>query len=432
MRPPRHPTARLHARIYVAVLASVVLVALLAGAAWHLHYGREPVESGLGLAAEIAGELLPPADEPVALQRAALERWGARTRARLSLFTPARERVASHGEPLPPPPAGFTSSGTWHQAGVGPAVVLRLPDGRWLVGSRAAPSRPALGFLGFLLLAALAVALAAWPISRRITRRLERLRESVEALGAGDLGSRVPVEGKDEVALLGASFNRAAARIEELVGAQRRLLANASHELRTPLARLRVAADLLDGEPAAKGEVARSVAELDGLVEEILVASRLEAGTAGEPIEEVDLTALAAEECTRAGAVLSGDVVTLGGTPRLLRRMLRNLLENAKRHGGGPVEVEVRRGPAGGAELDVLDRGPGVPPDLAERIFEPFSRLPGAPDGGAGLGLSIARQVARRHGGDLTCAPRDGGGSVFRATLRGGERAVLAPRTEST
>jgi signal transduction histidine kinase len=96
--------------------------------------------------------------------------------------------------------------------------------------------------------------------------------------------------------------------------------------------------------------------------------------------------------------------------------MLRNLLENARRHGGGPVEVEVRR-TTSGAEVDVLDYGPGVPPDLAERIFEPFFRRPGAPDGGAGLGLSIARQVARRHGGDVTCAPREGGGTRFRVTL---------------
>ena len=416
MRPHRHPGARLHARIFLAVLASVVVLALLAGAAWHLRYGREPVESGLGISAEIAGALLPAADAPAPLQQAALDRWGARTHARLSLFTPARERVAAHGEPLPPPPDGFTSSSTWHRLGVGPAVVLRLPDGRWLVGMREEPSRPGLGFLGFLLLAALAVAVAAWPISRRITRRLETLRESVEALGAGDLASRVPVEGRDEVALLAASFNRAAARIEELVGAQRRLLANASHELRTPLARLRVAADLLGGEPTAREEVARSVGELDALVEEILVASRLESGAPEEPFEEVDLTALAAEECARAGASLSGDVVLVRGNPRLLRRMLRNLLENARRHGEGAVEAEVRRTPSG-AEVDVLDRGPGVPPDLAERIFEPFFRLPGAPDGGAGLGLSIARQVARRHGGDVTCTPREGGGSRFRVTV---------------
>ena len=84
----------------------------------------------------------------------------------------------------------------------------------------------------------------------------------------------------------------------------------------------------------------------------------------------------------------------------------------------GPVEVTVSRGRSGGAVVDVLDRGPGVPPDLAERIFEPFFRLPGAAHGGTGLGLSIARQIARRHGGDVVCQPRDGGGTLFRTTLR--------------
>ena len=413
----RHPGARLHARIYLAVLASVAMVALLSGAAWHLRYGGEPVESGLGLAAEIAGELLPPASAPVERQEAALRRWGERTDARLSLFSPSRERAGTFGEPLPPPPPGWTGSGTWHVRPWGPAVVLRLPDGRWLVAQRTWRRGPPLGFIWVLALAAVAVAVAAWPISRRITRRLERLKESVEALGAGDLGARVVVEGKDEVALLAASFNRAAGRIEELVGAQRRLLANASHELRTPLARMRVAAGLLEGDPRLRSEIARDVDELDALVEEILVASRLDAGAPEEPDESVDLTALAAEECARAGAALSGDVVVVKGNARLLRRLLRNLLANARRHGGGgPAEVDVRRGP-GGAVVDVLDRGPGVPPELAERIFEPFFRLPGASEGGAGLGLSIARQVARRHGGDVTCRPRDGGGTRFRATL---------------
>ena len=413
-----HPGARLHARIYLAVLASVVMVALISGAAWHLRYRGEAGEGGLGLAADIAEELLPPASAPVELQEAALRRWGERTDARLSLFTPTRERVAAFGEPLPPPPPERTGSGTWHAQPLRPAVILRLPDGRWLVGQRTWRRGPSLGFLWVLAIAAVAVAVAAWPISRRITRRLERLKEGVEALGAGDLGSRVPVEGRDEVALLAATFNRSASRIEELVDAQRRLLANASHELRTPLARMRVAADLLDGEPAAREEVARSVAELDALVEEILVASRLEAGAPEEPFEEVDLTALAAEECARAGAALSGDVVTLQGSPRLLRRLLRNLLENARRHGGGgPVEVEVRRRPEGGAVVEVLDRGPGIPPEVAERVFEPFFRPPGASPGGTGLGLSIARQVARRHGGDVVCLPREGGGTVFRVPL---------------
>jgi len=414
-----HPGARLHARIYLAVLASVAMVALLSGLAWHLRYGKEPLEGGLELSAEVAGELLAPASAPPAAQGAVLARWGERTGARLTLFSPTRQRIAAFGEPLPPPPPGLARSGTVHVGRGAPALVLRLPDGRWLVARRAWRRGPHLGFLWVLALTAVAVAVAAWPISRRITRRLERLKEGVEALGAGDLGSRVTVEGRDEVALLASSFNRAAGRIEELVGAQRRLLANASHELRSPLGRLRVAVGLLQGDPHLMEEIGRDVAELDELVEEILLASRLEAGTAGEPFEEVDVTALAAEECARAGASLSGDVVAVAGSPRLLRRLLRNLLVNARAHGGsGAIEVEVRRGPGGATEVDVLDRGPGVPPDLSERIFEPFLRLPGAKEGGTGLGLSIARQVARRHGGDVTYLPRAGGGSRFRVTLR--------------
>ncbi len=413
-----HPGLRLHARIYLAVLASVAMVALLSGLAWHLRYGREPIESGLELSAEIAGELLPPASAAPVEQGASLARWGGRTSARLTLFSPTRQRIAAFGEPLPPPPRDFTESGTFHVGRGAPAVVLRLADGRWLVARRTFRRGPPLGFLGVLALTAVAVAVAAWPISRRITRRLERLEESVEALGAGDLGSRVTVEGKDEVALLASSFNRAAGRIEELVGAQRRLLANASHELRSPLGRMRVATGLLQGDPHLKEEIARDVAELDDLVEEILLSSRLEAGAADEPLEDVDVTALAAEEGARAGASVAGDAVTVKGSPRLLRRLLRNLVENARAHGGvGPVEVEVRRVPEGGAAVDVLDRGPGVPPDLTERVFEPFLRLPGAKEGGTGLGLSIARQVARRHGGDVTYLPRAGGGSLFRVTL---------------
>src|SRR5262249_9606917 len=148
---------------------------------------------------------------------------------------------------------------------------------------------------------ALIVAVAAFPVVRRVTRRLERLQQGVESLGAGDLSARVKVEGRDEVARLAQSFNGAAARIERLVGAHKMLLANPSHELRTPLTRIRLAIELLKQEvdPQRKAELEKDIAELDQLIDEILLTSRLDAVSALEVEEDVDLLALAAEECAR-------------------------------------------------------------------------------------------------------------------------------------
>lgn len=118
-------------------------------------------------------------------------------------------------------------------------------------------------------------------------------------------------------------------------------------------------------------------------------------------------------------AALDGAPVAVRGDPRLLRRLLRNLLENARRYGADtPIEVTLA-GEAGPAVLRVCDRGPGVPATERERIFEPFYRPAGTrePEGGVGLGLALVRQIARKHGGDARCTPRDGGGSCFEVTL---------------
>jgi signal transduction histidine kinase len=128
----------------------------------------------------------------------------------------------------------------------------------------------------------------------------------------------------------------------------------------------------------------------------------------------VDLLALAAEEGARVDAAADGSSATVAGDERLLRRALRNLLENARRYGGGDVSVIVAT--AGNqATLQVCDRGPGVPAAQRERIFEPFYRLPGHAEqaGGVGLGLSLVKQIAERHGGSVRCTARDGGGSCF-------------------
>jgi signal transduction histidine kinase len=289
--------------------------------------------------------------------------------------------------------------------------------------SVAGPRVHAMGLVVMLVVIALVVAAGAYPVVRRLTGRLERLQRSVEAWGGGQLATRVPVEGQDEVARLAVSFNDAAERIEALVAAQKSLLANASHELRSPLARIRMATELMaeQAAPAIASELRRNVAELDQLIEEVLLASRLEAvGADTRQLEELDLTGILAEECARVGAELTAPVQTVMGEPRLLRRMVRNLLENAVRYGGGSA-VEVRLVPDGDRALriDVCDRGPGIRESERERVFEPFYRVAGASEaaGGVGLGLSLVRQIARRHGGDAQCLPNEPDGCCFRVTL---------------
>jgi signal transduction histidine kinase len=303
-----------------------------------------------------------------------------------------------------------------------------MDDGRTLYVHLPRPAgeawRRPFGFLWTLALVAVAVALATYPIVRKLTRRLEALQRGVERWGAGDLAARVPVQGNDEAAFLAERFNRAAERVELLVLSHKSLLANASHELRSPLTRIRMGLELLpQTDNAMRAEILRNIGELDQLVEEIMLASRLDArevdvGT----IEQVDLVGLVAEECARLGAELDAEMgaVVAPGVAKLLRRAVRNLLENARRHSaaatGRPPDVRCAVHCRGGwAEVRVCDRGPGVPPEERERIFEPFYRLPGASEheGGVGLGLALVRSIARRHGGSVGCEERQGGGAAF-------------------
>ena len=320
--------------------------------------------------------------------------------------------------------------------GRGPEFVVRLQDGQTMHLHLPRPPRSPwiapFGFFGALALVAAAVALATYPIVRRLTRRLESLQTGVQRWGDGDLTVRVRVEGDDEVGFLAQRFNHAAAQIENLVKArdallasQKSLLANASHELRSPLTRIRMGLELMGtGSPEAlaqrKPEIERNLAELDQLIDEILLASRLDAREADVgTVEPVDLVGLAAEECARSGATLDTQaaVLLVPGIAKLLRRAVRNLLENACRHAAAPAEVALYP-ESGFAVIEVKDHGPGVPEALQARIFEPFYRLPGASeqDGGVGLGLALVQSIALRHGGSASCSNRSGGGACF--TLR--------------
>jgi signal transduction histidine kinase len=396
---------RLYQKIYLVFLASLLAVVVIAGLFWHARLANAPRSQALEFAAELALAALPPADAPPQVQQQAIERLGRRLRADLALFDQDRARIAAFGRPLPQPTN--QEGGLLHHR-AGPAWSVRLPDGRWIVvRTPLRAAEPLLGLIFFLTAMAIAIAVFAFPVVRGLTKRIERLQTGVETLGAGNLATRVAIEGRDEVAQLAASFNRAAARIEELVGAHRLLLANASHELRTPLSRIRLGIELYEAkpDPKIKADLARDIKELDDLIEEILLASRLDIATAQLAAEDVDLLALAAEECARYdGCTLDGEPIVVRGDSRLLRRLVRNLLDNAERHGTLPVRVELRRDGAQ-AVLSVIDAGDGIPQSERERVFLPFCRL-GGDRKGAGLGLSLVRQIARLHGGNAVAAPR--------------------------
>ncbi len=413
---------KLYLRIWLAIVAAVAVLTLAVGWLWQTALDHDREERDARMARELV--LRNAVGEVVGRSPARAVRLPGEGLEFQVTLKDGQTLYVQLPRPGRPPGAGSPTS----RGG---------PAGLWM--------QAPFGFAWLLALVGLAVALGAYPIVRRLTKRLEGLQKGVERWGQGDLTTRLPVQGQDEVAFLAERFNASAERVQTLLQSHKTLLANASHELRSPLARIRMGLELLGRDPgtaSARAEIARNIAELDQLIDEILLASRLDlrdandAGALG-PTEEVDLVGLAAEECARTGAELEVaegvSPVLVQGHPRLLRRMLRNLLENARRYGrpaqDGASEAAVRLVlgveagvPSGSrsarptrAVVAVEDQGPGVPAELRERIFEPFYRLPGASEreGGVGLGLSLVRSIVLRHHGAVRCEERPGGGARF-------------------
>ncbi|MFD7709847.1 sensor histidine kinase [Streptomyces sp. NPDC059786] len=279
--------------------------------------------------------------------------------------------------------------------------------------------------IGFPLLLAV-MAGVTWLVTRRALRPVEGIRGEMAAITASeDLARRVPVpDTHDEVARLARTTNETLAVLEASVERQRRFVADASHELRSPIASLRTQLEVGVAHPElldVPGAVEDTV-RLQRLAADLLLLARLDAGE-GPGDARFDLGALVRREAAqRAGVTVDAGTVEVAGSRGQVGRVLANLLDNARRHARSRTAVTLRtEGPW--AVLAVADDGAGVPEHERERIFERFVRLDDArsrDDGGAGLGLAIARDVARRHGGTLTVREAPGGGALFELRLPAG------------
>ena len=295
------------------------------------------------------------------------------------------------------------------------SVALEEPPGWLNAEMRVPPARTSAGrayllILGLSLAAVLGVTLLA---ARRLTRPLRALSEAARAAGRGDRSASVPERGARELQEAARAFNDMQSRIEAFEAERARTLAALGHDLRTPITALRIRAEMLDDE--TREAMGRSLSEMEIMADGLLASGR---GASAEEPGPVDLAAQVRRIAKEMGAEL-GEVesVRLSGRPVALSRAVSNLVGNALRYAGS-ARLSLRRD-RGAAVIAVEDEGPGIPEDRLEAVMEPFVRGEGsrsAETGGAGLGLSIARDAARRHGGTLRLANRTGGG--LRAELR--------------
>jgi len=271
--------------------------------------------------------------------------------------------------------------------------------------------------------AALVIALAligAWLVASGISRSLDALTRAAQRVGRGQTPEQLSEKGPAELRTVASAFNRMAGDLAALERERATVLAGISHDLRTPLARLRLALEMLEGDAAVREGIATDVEEIDSVIGQFLDYAR----GADEARVETDIDALLGElvegyQRRALDVTLRAAAGRQSIAPTAVRRAVTNLVNNALRHGGAPIEVQAMRDGEGIA-VEVLDRGPGIPASQIERLKQPFTRLNEArgAEGGAGLGLAIVDRIARAHGGSLDFRPREGGGLVARLALR--------------
>jgi two-component system OmpR family sensor kinase len=431
-KPPRR--RRLVYRVYgfVAVLAIAIMAALIILP----RYTRAP--RYLQPHAALIQYLV----ERVSLRSGAdretvIARIESRLLGKLSLFDATGHLLRSNVDPPLDPPSEAEQR-TLHKAKWSldfDRIVVRSDDGSMLAVYT--PDRGGFPWsyvipLGAAILVLVGVA-SVW-FSRRLVRPLDQLAAAARRFGAGDIAARADLTRADEVGDVGRAFDEMAARTAAVLHAQRQLMGDVSHELRTPLARIRVALELAAEDPIAATDVLADVGadldEIDQLINDILTTSRLdgehvnldrEATSVSELVDRATrrfTTRHPGRKLERPSDDAPGGDRPIRCDPVLLRRALDNLLDNAAKYSEAGTAVTLAVQPNGASiAFEIVDRGIGMSPAELDRAFTPFWRADGSrarKTGGVGLGLALARRIARAHGGDVTLASHPGQGTTAR------------------
>jgi signal transduction histidine kinase len=302
---------------------------------------------------------------------------------------------------------------------------LRLPEGNWLnMRIELPPPRPwhsdtFLAAFGLMTLAAAALTL--WTV-RRLTRPVADLAAAADRLGRDVNAPPLPEDGPTEVATASRAFNTMAERIRRFVGDRTQMLAAIGHDLKTPITRLKLRAEMLDDDEMRE-KILADLAEMEAMIAATLTFARDEASA--EPSRAVDLAELCRtvlDEAMDARPDLPESAVgyqgpehlTVSARPVALKRALANLVGNALGYGGS-ARLTLARPEREQIRILIEDDGPGVPEHELEAVFQPFRRLEGSRNretGGTGLGLPIARNILRAHGGDVVLRNRPGGAGL--------------------
>jgi len=312
-----------------------------------------------------------------------------------------------------------------------PVVMVGSPLPRFLVGGLSDLFDALVVGTAIVLVGALS-----WVVIGRALRPVDRLRAQYEEIRAGDLSRRIPEpQGEDEISLLVRTINRTLDEREQALERQRQFASDASHELRTPIASLRANLEdaLLHPDDTDFQEVAgaslRAADRLETIVDDLLLLARI--GSGRESKEDIDLSAMLRSEVDSDVKAEIESGLHVHAVRTQLSRLFDNLLDNARRYGGGEIGLTARRH-GGEVQVTVTDQGPGIPAQERERIFGRFTRLDTARSrdaGGTGLGLAISREVALAHGGSLGAEDTPKGARfVLRLPLSSGAQEPTADR----